>query len=107
MEIRDLATLTADALGFKVESSDALVDEKRGLFEVIISLMTPWGMAELMATMIPDMIDALPDMYNNMMQMVMKALDVFKEPVTTVMKGIMPNESWDCPWTYLVCNIKI
>jgi len=66
IEIRDLATLTAEAMGFKVEPSDAVMDEKWGVFEAMIRLMTPWGMADLMATMIPDMIDAMPDMYKRM-----------------------------------------
>ena len=90
IEIRDLATLTAEALGFKVEPSDAVVDEKWGVFEAMIRLMTPWGMADLMATMIPDMIEAMPDMYKSMMHMVMKAPDVFKEPMITMMKSVMP-----------------
>jgi len=90
IEIRDLATLTAEALGFKVEPSDAVIDEKWGVFDAMIRLMTPWGMADLMADMLPDMIEAMPDMYKSMMHMVMKAPDVFKEPMITMMKGVMP-----------------
>lgn len=90
IEIRDLATLTAEALGHKIEPSDAVIDEKWAVFDAMIRLMTPWGMADLMATMIPDMIAAMPDIYRNMMYMVMKAPDIFKEPMITMMKSVMP-----------------
>ncbi len=91
IEIRDLATLTAEALGFDIPSSDPVVDEKWGVFEAMIRLMTPWGMADLMKDMIPDMIDAMPDMYKGMMNMVIKSPEVFKEPMIAMMQGVMPS----------------
>ncbi|HWP96850.1 MAG TPA: FAD-binding and (Fe-S)-binding domain-containing protein [Syntrophomonadaceae bacterium] len=90
IEIRDLATLTAEACGFEVPTSDAVVDEKWAVFEGMIRMMTPWGMANLMAEMIPDLIEAMPEMYRGMMHMVIKAPDVFKEPMIAMMKGVMP-----------------
>lgn len=91
VEIRDLATLTAEALGYEIPSSDPVVDEKWAVFEAMIRLMTPWGMADLMAEMIPDMIEAMPEIYRSMMQMVIKSPGVFKEPMITMMKGVMPS----------------
>ncbi|MEN6351559.1 MAG: (Fe-S)-binding protein [Syntrophomonas sp.] len=91
VEIRDLATLTAEALGYEIPCSDPVVDEKWAVFEAMIRLMTPWGMADLMAEMIPDMIEAMPDMYRSMMNMVIKAPDVFKEPMIGMMKSVMPS----------------
>ncbi len=91
IDIMDLATLTAQACGFKVAESDAVVDEKWAVFEAMIRMMTPWGMADMMADMIPEMIEAMPDMYRNMMNLVIKSPDVFKEPMITMMKGVMPS----------------
>lgn len=91
IEIRDLATLAAEACGYQVPESDAVVDEKWAVFEAMIRMMTPWGMADLMGEMIPELIEAMPDMYRNMMHMVIKSPDVFKEPMITMMKGVMPS----------------
>ena len=90
IEIKDLATLAAEAMGHKVPDSNAVVDEKWAVFEAMIRVLTPWGMADLMGEMIPEMIEAMPDMYRNMMGMVIKAPDVFKEPMISMMSGVMP-----------------
>lgn len=91
IDIRDLSTLAAESFGYQIPDSDAVIDEKWGVFEQMIRLMTPWGMADLMADMIPDLINAMPDMYRNMMQMVVKSPDVFKEPMISMMSSVMPS----------------
>jgi Fe-S oxidoreductase/FAD/FMN-containing dehydrogenase len=91
IEIKDLATLAAESMGHKVPESNAVIDEKWAVFESMIRMMTPWGMADLMADMIPELIDAMPDMYRNMMGMVIKSPDVFKEPMIAMMSGMMPS----------------
>jgi len=90
VEIKDLATLAAEAMGHKVPESNAVIDEKWAVFEAMIRMMTPSGMADLMAEMIPDLIEAMPDMYRSMMGMVIKAPDVFKEPMISMMSSMMP-----------------
>jgi Fe-S oxidoreductase len=90
IEVKDLATLAATAMGFDIPESDAIIDEKWGVFEQMIRLMTPWGMADLMAEMIPEMINAMPEMYKSMMSMVIKAPDAFKEPMISMMGSVMP-----------------
>lgn len=90
IEIKDLATLAAEAMGHQVPESNAVIDEKWAVFESMIRMMTPWGMADLMAEMIPELIDAMPEMYKSMMSMVVKSPDVFKEPMITMMSGVMP-----------------
>jgi len=90
IEIKDLATLAAESMGHKIPDSNAVIDEKWSVFESMIRMMTPWGMADLMAEMIPDLIEAMPDMYRSMMNMVIKSPDVFKEPMITMMSGVMP-----------------
>ncbi|CFX14195.1 Alpha-helical ferredoxin [Syntrophomonas zehnderi OL-4] len=91
IEIRDLSTLAAESLGYDIPESDAVIDEKWGVFEQMIRLMTPWGMADLMADMIPDLIAAMPDKYSSMMNMVIKSPDVFKEPMISMMTSVMPS----------------
>jgi Fe-S oxidoreductase/FAD/FMN-containing dehydrogenase len=91
LEVKDLATLAAESLGLDIPDSNPVIDEKWGVFEQMIRMMTPWGMADLMAEMIPDMIEAMPDMYRNMMYMAINAPDAFKEPMITMMKGVMPS----------------
>ncbi len=90
IEIKDLATLAAESLGFDIPDSDLVIDEKWGVFEQMIRMLTPWGMAEMMAEMIPEMIEAMPDMYRSMMHMAVESPDVFKEPMITMMKAVMP-----------------
>jgi Fe-S oxidoreductase/FAD/FMN-containing dehydrogenase len=91
IEIKDLATLTAEACGYRVAPSDAVIDEKWAVFEAMIRMMTPWGMADMMADLIPDMIEAMPEVYRGMMHMVSKSPEVFKEPMIAVMKTVMPS----------------
>src|SRR5665647_405175 len=88
IEIKDLATLAAESMGHKVPDSNLVMDEKWAVFEGMIRMMTPWGMADLMADMIPELIEAMPDMYRNMMGMVIKSPAVFKEPMITMMSGM-------------------
>jgi Fe-S oxidoreductase/FAD/FMN-containing dehydrogenase len=90
LEIKDLATLAAESMGYAIPESDAVIDEKWGVFEQMIRMMTPWGMADLMAEMIPDMIEAMPEMYKGMMGMVTKSPDTFKEPMINMMGSVMP-----------------
>ena len=90
IEIKDLATLAAESMGHKVPDSNAVIDEKWSVFEAMIRMMTPWGMADLMAEMIPELIAAMPEMYKGMMNMVIKSPDVFKEPMISMMSGVMP-----------------
>jgi hypothetical protein len=78
-------------MGHKVPDSNLVMDEKWAVFEGMIRMMTPWGMADLMADMIPELIEAMPDMYRNMMGMVIKSPAVFKEPMITMMSGMMPS----------------
>ncbi|WP_368293407.1 FAD-binding and (Fe-S)-binding domain-containing protein [Dehalobacter sp. TBBPA1] len=91
IKIRDLSTLAAESLGYDIPCSDPVIDEKWAVFDGMIRMMTPWGMADMMAGLIPEMIEAMPDTYRNMMKMVMNAPEVFKEPMISMMKSVMPS----------------
>ncbi|ATW26513.1 FAD-binding and (Fe-S)-binding domain-containing protein [Candidatus Formimonas warabiya] len=91
IQVRDLATLAAESLGCRIPDSDPVIDEKWAVFDGMIRMMTPWGMAEMMAEMIPDMIEAMPDLYRRMMRMVIASPPVMKEPMIGMMKRVMPS----------------
>ena len=90
IQIRDLSTLAAEALGYQIPESDAVMDEKWAVFDGMIRMMTPWGMADMMAEMIPEMIEAMPDMYKGMMKTIVASPEMVKEPMLTMMSGMMP-----------------
>ena len=90
LKIRDLATFMADACGFEVPDSTAKIDESWAIFDIMIRMLTPRGMAEMMAEMMDDMIGAMPAPMGAMMKWI-KALPVgIKRPLIAVMKPVMP-----------------
>jgi Fe-S oxidoreductase/FAD/FMN-containing dehydrogenase len=58
--IIDLAHFAAAALGFDFPNPNPEVRAQWAVFEAMIALMTPKGFAELMGSMWPDLIDAMP-----------------------------------------------
>jgi hypothetical protein len=60
VEVVDLARYTAEALGFVLPDPNPEVKKQWAVFEAMIALMTPAGFAELMGTMWPELIDAMP-----------------------------------------------
>ncbi len=91
VEVRDLATLAAEAMGYDIPDSTPLMDGKWGVFEAMIQMLTPWGMADMMADMLPDMIEAMPEAYKGMIRMVMGMPKVARGPIIGMMKAAMPS----------------
>src|SRR5205085_4436121 len=60
VEVVDLAHFTAEALGFKLPDPHPEVRAQWAVFEAMIKLMTPAGFAQLMGTMWPEVVDAMP-----------------------------------------------
>jgi Fe-S oxidoreductase/FAD/FMN-containing dehydrogenase len=60
LEIVDLAHYAASALGYDLPDPNPEVRAQWAVFEAMIALMTPEGFAELMDTMWPELIDAMP-----------------------------------------------
>jgi Fe-S oxidoreductase len=60
VEVVDLACFAASALGYEFPDPNPEVQKQWRTFEAMIELMTPEGFADLMHTMWPELIDAMP-----------------------------------------------
>jgi len=73
IEIVDLATYASSALGYEFPDPNPNVKEQWAVFEAMIALMTPQGFADLMSTMWPELIDAMPFGMGKLMRLIGKA----------------------------------
>jgi Fe-S oxidoreductase len=60
VEVVDLARFAAAAIGYEFPDPNPEVQAQWAVFEAMIALMTPQGFADLMDTMFPELIDAMP-----------------------------------------------
>ncbi len=72
IEINDLAAFACKALGKEFKDSSPEVARQWAVFEKMISLMTPQGFADLMDTMWPELLDAMPLGMGRMMRFIGK-----------------------------------
>jgi Fe-S oxidoreductase/FAD/FMN-containing dehydrogenase len=68
IEVVDLARFAASALGYEFPDPNPEVQRQWRVFEAMIALMTPQGFAELMGTMWPELIEAMPFKMGPMMR---------------------------------------
>ncbi|MBS3818152.1 FAD-binding oxidoreductase [bacterium] len=68
MEIHDLATFACKALGKEFKDPSPEVSRQWTTFEAMIQLMTPEGFAQLMDTLWPELLDAMPMGMGKMMR---------------------------------------
>ncbi|MCL5986198.1 MAG: FAD-binding oxidoreductase [Actinobacteria bacterium] len=85
IEVEDLAHFASSALGYDFPDPHPEVKAQWAVFEAMIALMTPQGFADLMKTMWPELIDAMPLGMGKMMRLMGKIPGVL-----TMMKPMFP-----------------
>jgi Fe-S oxidoreductase/FAD/FMN-containing dehydrogenase len=93
LEVVDLARFAASALGYDFPDPDPEVRRQWAVFEAMIQLMTPQGFADLMSTMWPELIDAMPFGMGKMMRLMGKvpgALELMKPMFPILFPRLMP-----------------
>ena len=85
IETVDLAHFAASALGYDFPDSNPEVLRQWAVFEAMVYLMTPQGFADLMGSMWPELIDAMPMGMGGMMRAIGKVPGVLN-----LMKPLFP-----------------
>jgi heterodisulfide reductase subunit B len=93
VEVIDLARFAADALGYEFPDPNPEVQAQWAVFEAMIPVMTPQGFAELMGSMWPELIDAMPYGMGSMMRTMGKvpgALNLMKPMFPVLFPRLLP-----------------
>ena len=89
LEVHDLAAFACRALGKEFENPNPEVAKQWAVFEAMIALMTPQGFAELMDTMWPELLSAMPLGMGAMMKGIGK-MGIFGDAMFALMKPMFP-----------------
>jgi Fe-S oxidoreductase/FAD/FMN-containing dehydrogenase len=93
IETVDMARFAAETMGFQLPDPHPEVQKQWAVFEAMIALMTPEGFAELMGTMWPELIDAMPFKMGPMMRFMGKipgALNLMKPMFPILFPRLLP-----------------
>ncbi len=90
LPIIDLAHLACDGAGIEHPDSTPYALEMWAVFEAMIRLLKPEAMAEFMASLLPEMIEAMPVPFRGMMKMVKSSPGPVREAMIAMMRPMMP-----------------
>jgi hypothetical protein len=93
VETVDLARYASSALGYDFPDPNPEVQKQWAVFEAMIALMTPRGFADIMGTMWPELIDAMPFGMGKMMRIMGKipgALSLMKPMFPVLFPKLLP-----------------
>jgi len=90
LPIIDLAHLACDAAGIEHLDPTPYALEMWAVFEAMINLLKPEAMGDLMASLLPEMIEAMPQPFKGMMKMVKASPAPVRNAMIAMMKPLMP-----------------
>ena len=90
LPIIDLSTLTCEGAGIEHPDSTPYALEMWAVFEAMIRLLKPEAMAEFMADLLPEMIEAMPGPFPVMIKMVKSSPGPVRDGMIAMMKPMMP-----------------
>jgi Fe-S oxidoreductase/FAD/FMN-containing dehydrogenase len=93
VEVVDLSRYAASALGYDYPDPHPEVKAQWAVFDAMIALMTPKGFADLMATMLPELVAAMPFGMGGMMKAMAKipgALNLMKPMFPLLFPKLLP-----------------
>ena len=90
LPIVDLAHLACKGAGIAHEDPTPYALEMWAVFEAMIRLLKPEAMAEFMASLLPEMIEAMPGLFRGMMKRVKASPEPVRNAMIAVMKPMMP-----------------
>ncbi len=90
LPIVDLAHVAAEGLGVRLPDPTGDMLEQWATFEAMIKLLKPEAMAEFMAGMLPEMIEAMPQPFRGTMKWIEHTSEGVRDGMLVMMRPVLP-----------------